>query len=93
MQGVRALSRQEIDFPVQLGFVKAVPYALGELGYWGEDLNGQPLSRAYGQVGVRADLPMWTSIPPWKARSGTSTASPIRSISMWKRWRPKRTSP
>ena len=40
-QGERLLSRQELDFPMQLGFVKVVPYALGELGYWGEDINGQ----------------------------------------------------
>jgi hypothetical protein len=62
-QGARLLSRQEIDFPMQLGFVKVVPYALGELGYWGEDINGDSLSRVYGMAGVRADLPMWTVDP------------------------------
>ncbi|MCE9548124.1 MAG: organic solvent tolerance protein OstA, partial [Planctomycetia bacterium] len=61
--GSRFSSRQEIDLPVDIGVVKVVPYALGELTHWGEDLNGQPLDRAYGQVGIRANLPMWKVDP------------------------------
>ena len=57
--GGRFISRNEIDLPVELGPVKIVPYLLGELGYWGEDINGQPLTRAYYQAGIRATLPMW----------------------------------
>ena len=57
--GGRYVSRNEIDLPVELGPVKIVPYLLGELGYWGEDINGQPLTRAYYQAGIRATLPMW----------------------------------
>ena len=57
--GGRFVSRNEIDLPVELGPVKVVPYVLGELGYWGEDINGQPLTRAYYQAGIRATLPMW----------------------------------
>ena len=41
--------------------MKIVPYALGELAHWGNDLDLQPISRAYGQVGFRSSLPMWTS--------------------------------
>jgi len=41
--------------------VKLVPYALGELAHWGQDLNEQPINRAYGQVGIRSSLPMWWS--------------------------------
>ena len=62
-QGDRLISRQELDLPFQVGPVKVVPYVLGELGHWGEDINGQPLDRAYGQVGVRPTLPMWTVDP------------------------------
>ena len=57
--GGRFVTRNEIDLPLELGPVKVVPYVLGELGYWGEDLNGQPLTRAYYQAGIRATLPMW----------------------------------
>ena len=46
----RLISRQELDCPLQLGLVKVVPFALGEVGYWGEDINGQQLSRVYGQA-------------------------------------------
>jgi hypothetical protein len=62
-RGERFVTRQEIDLPLQLGVVKFVPYALGELGHWGEDLSGQPLDRLYGQVGVRASVPMWRTDP------------------------------
>ena len=62
-EGSRLLSRQELDLPMQLGPVKVVPYALGELGHWGEDINGQSLDRAYGMAGVRATLPMWCVDP------------------------------
>ncbi len=62
-KGERVATRQEIDWPFQLGAVKVVPYALGELADWGNDLNGDRLQRAYGQAGVRATLPMWSVDP------------------------------
>ena len=37
-QGLRLASRQEIDLPMQLGALKVVPYALGEVAHWQEDL-------------------------------------------------------
>jgi len=61
--GERLVTRQEIDFPVQWGPVKFVPYALGELGHWGEDINGNDLQRAYYQAGLRATMPMWKIDP------------------------------
>ncbi|MFZ5829200.1 MAG: organic solvent tolerance protein OstA [Planctomycetota bacterium] len=62
-QGERFVTRQEIDWPILLGPVKVVPYALGELAHWGEDINGDDLQRAYGQVGIRGSLPFWTVNP------------------------------
>ena len=59
--GERLVTRHELDLPFQAGAVKLVPYALGELGRWGEDLNQSPINRAYGQVGIRSSLPMWTA--------------------------------
>jgi len=61
--GERLVTRQEIDWPFQAGPVKIVPYALGELAHWGEDLTGEDLQRAYGRFGVRASLPMWRVNP------------------------------
>ena len=54
-QGGRFATRQEIDWPFQLGVVKVVPYALGEAAHWGEDINGNPLDRLFWQAGVRAE--------------------------------------
>jgi hypothetical protein len=59
--GERLATRQELDIPFQAGPVKLVPYALGELAHWGADLTGSPIDRAYGQVGIRTSLPMWTA--------------------------------
>ncbi|NQT17267.1 MAG: LPS-assembly protein LptD, partial [Planctomycetes bacterium] len=63
VQGERAVTRQEIDLPFLVGPVKFVPYALGEAAHWGEDRAGNDLQRLYGQLGVRASLPMWNATP------------------------------
>jgi hypothetical protein len=59
--GERLATRQELDLPFQVGAVKVVPYALGELAHWGQDIDQSPIDRAYGQVGIRSSLPMWTA--------------------------------
>ena len=58
--GERFTTRQELDLPFQAGAVKIVPYALGELSHWGESLSQSPINRAYGQVGIRSSLPLWS---------------------------------
>lgn len=60
-EGLRAATRQELDMPIDLGPVKIVPYLLGEAAHWGNDVNGDPMTRLFGQAGVRASLPMWTA--------------------------------
>jgi len=59
--GQRLATRHELDLPFQAGPVKLVPYALGELANWGQDLAQSPINRAYGQVGIRSSLPLWTA--------------------------------
>ena len=61
--GIRFHTRQEIDFPIQLGPTKVVPYLLGDLGYWQEDINGNDALRGVGQVGIRASFPLWKVNP------------------------------
>ncbi len=61
--GERLVTRQELDLPFSLGPVNVVPYALGELAHWGSDLTGDPIQRAYGQLGVRTNLSMWRVDP------------------------------
>jgi hypothetical protein len=62
-EGVHASTRQEVDLPMNLGPTKVVPYALGELLQVGEDITGQERTRAFGQLGVRASLPIWSRDP------------------------------
>lgn len=62
-EGERLATRHEIDVPFTIGGVKVVPYALGELAHWGEDISGDSLDRAYGQVGVRSSASFWNVTP------------------------------
>jgi len=57
--GSRLATRNEFDLPLQLGPVKVVPYILGEVAHWDEDLDHDAVNRAYGVAGMRASLPMW----------------------------------
>lgn len=62
-EGARAATRQSLELPVTAGPFKVVPYAVGELGYWGQDINFEQTDRAYGQAGVRVSLPLWAVNP------------------------------
>lgn len=62
-EGIHVATRHELDWPLQLGAVKVVPYVLGELFKVGEDLTGESRTRALGQTGLRASLPMWRVEP------------------------------
>ena len=59
VKGGRFATRQELDLPFDAGPFKIVPYGLGELAHWGEVLDGDDLTRVYGQAGVRASIPFW----------------------------------
>ena len=78
-EGERLITTQEIDLPLQAGPVKVVPYGLGELGRWGEDLDGDALERAYrpdrraGEHADVGDLSRTSAI-----RCSTSTGWPTR---------------
>ncbi len=56
-EGVRAISRQRLDLPLQWGGAKIVPYVMGEAGYWQQDLSGGEVTRLLGQTGLRASIP------------------------------------
>ncbi|MHC4406212.1 MAG: organic solvent tolerance protein OstA, partial [Planctomycetota bacterium] len=63
VRGERFATRHEVDWPVLLGPVKVVPYALGEFAHWGADRAGNELQRFYGQAGIRASVPVWKVDP------------------------------
>ena len=62
-EGERLATRHEIDVPLTIGGVRVVPYALGEVAHWGEDISGNSLDRAYGQIGVRSSASFWSVTP------------------------------
>ena len=61
--GARIGTRNELDLPLQFGPLKVVPYVLGDLTYWQEDLSGNDLLRGYGQAGIKTSLPFWKVDP------------------------------
>jgi hypothetical protein len=61
--GERFVTRQELDLPLDFAPFKVVPYAMGELGHWGEDIDGNDINRAWYQAGVRASIPFWAVDP------------------------------
>ena len=63
VDGFRVGTRHEIDFPQQFGPFKVIPYGIGDVTYWQEDLTGNDLTRAYGQIGIKASLPVWRVNP------------------------------
>lgn len=62
-KGERLVTRNEIDYPLDAGPFKIVPYAMGEFGHWGADLEGNDIQRLWGQAGVRASIPFWAADP------------------------------
>ncbi len=66
----RAATRNEIDWPFQAGPVKIVPYALGEVAHWSDDLQGDQLDRAYGQFGLAQACRYGQSIRRFVANCG-----------------------
>jgi hypothetical protein len=63
VKGEKIATRNEVDWPFQLGPVKVVPYVLGEAAHWGEDLDGDNEQRLYGQAGIRSSVPFWSVDP------------------------------
>ena len=67
--GVVFSTRQELNAPIQLGALKAVPYVLGEFSYWDADQTGRSVDRVYGQGGIRLNLPIWKVNPRAASRT------------------------
>lgn len=61
--GIVAATRQELALPSELGPVKVIPFISGEASHYGEDIDGESLTRLIGQAGVRTSLPMWKFDP------------------------------
>ncbi len=62
-KGIIASTRQELAIPIQLGPVRVVPSISGDASHYGQDVDGNDLTRLIGQAGVEATLPMWSVDP------------------------------
>ena len=61
--GTVAMTRHEIDLPLNVGPLHLTPYVLGEAAYWQEDITASERSRLYGSAGLRGSLQAWTVRP------------------------------
>lgn len=61
--GLHAVTRHELNLPLDTGYYKFVPFLSGEAGQWGQDVNGNDITRLTGQAGLRSSLPMWRTQP------------------------------
>jgi hypothetical protein len=61
--GLHAVTRHELNLPIDTGYYKFVPYLSGEAGQWGQDVAGNDITRLTGQAGLKSSLPMWQVFP------------------------------
>jgi hypothetical protein len=59
----RYYTAHEVDVPINFGALRVVPYAQGQLVGWDNQIAGQPVGRAWGGVGARADIMAWKRYP------------------------------
>ena len=61
--GLHAVTRHELNLPIDTGYYKFVPFISGEAGQWGQDVNGNDITRLTGQAGLKSSLPMTKIFP------------------------------
>ncbi len=62
-------TRNEFNYPMHLGPVNLTPYAVGRLTYWDDVQPGfGETFRAYGQVGVKANMRFWRAFNGVRSR-------------------------
>ena len=66
--GLIASTKREYALPLNLGPLKIVPHADGEVTYYGDAVDGDDLTRVTTGGGVRFNLPMWRFDPNVQSR-------------------------
>lgn len=61
--GLVAMSRHEVQAPVNLGPLKIAPYAMGEAAFWSDSFSSQSIDRFYARGGIRASMQFWRVFP------------------------------
>ncbi len=62
-KGIIASTQHELSMPLPIGPLNIVPFIGGEASHYGEDVNGDSLTRLVGQAGIRTSLMMWKVDP------------------------------
>jgi hypothetical protein len=55
----RGDTKQELDYPIQIGQIKMVPYTLGELTAYSDSPEDDGKQRVYGAIGLRLTTDFW----------------------------------
>ena len=63
VDGTVAMTRHQLELPLNIGAVNVVPYLLGEAAYWQENIAGDERGRLYGSAGVRGSVLFWNAWP------------------------------
>ena len=63
VDGTVAMTRHQLDVPLNIGPLNVVPYLLGEAAYWQEDIAGDEQARLYGSAGVKGSILFWNAWP------------------------------
>jgi hypothetical protein len=63
VEGMVAMSRHELNAPLDLGPLHVTPFVLGEAAFWSEDFTGNSIDRFVGSAGVRSSLSFWGVFP------------------------------
>ncbi len=58
-----AMTRHQLEVPLNVGALKVTPFLLGEAAHWEEDASGDDLDRLYASLGVRSSLMVWKAMP------------------------------
>lgn len=56
VEGLVAMTRNQLEAPFNLGPFKMVPYVMGEAAYWEQGLQAQQVDRLYGSAGLRSSI-------------------------------------
>src|SRR5206468_3909810 len=59
----RAWTSHQLDLPINLDFIRVVPYLQGQAIGWDNQLGNQTIGRLWGAAGVRADVMAWRTFP------------------------------
>jgi hypothetical protein len=59
----RLYTAQELDLPLNFGFIRVTPYLQGQAVGWNNQIAGHAIGRLWGAAGAKADVMFWKAYP------------------------------